>query len=227
MKDETTLKKKKLMAIVIMTYIMTLTTIVMAISISIEYHYDGDKTPIHYNPVDDTEVDALTTFFTPESVNLYVSTVDLANPNYGESGYDSIDGEEAEAKVVLDSYGDTTVCKYNIIYTPEYNDFENKYEVSEGVYNTLNNQIMLQFDGYDMSNNQKVSKAFDLVDITEETILFEDLVISNDEEDSATNIAWNIKLSFRNYREYNQANNTNKSVKGGIIFQMTECERTK
>lgn len=181
-------------------------------------------------PDTNPQVDALVTMMLPESVDLYVKAEDLSKANVGNLNYVSINSEEEVAQISLKSNADTTNCKYNVIFNTEYNYFENKYKLTNGTLGTLNNQLILHLDGYDMNDQDKkaVSHTFDLIDIkNKDAILLENVVISDEFDNKTTNIEWKIRLSFRNYRDYDQVNNAGKSAKGNLIFKMIECERTK
>jgi len=232
MVQELDLRKKKLMSIVIMVIIMLLTLILMITTFTLEYMF-GSQWGSNNNYVDSDdseEVDALGVLMLPERVNLHVTNADLSKANVGNLNYISINGEEGTAVVGLKSNADTTSCNYNIIFNTEYNQFENKYILSNGTLGTLKNQLILHLDGYDMSNKNKepISHTFDLIDIkNNDTILLENLTIIDNEDNKTTNIEWKINLSFRNYRDYDQANNGGKSIKGNLKIEFGECERTK
>lgn len=176
------------------------------------------------------QVDALATMMMSKSVNLYVSNADLSKSNVGNQNYISIDSEEETATISLKSNADTTNCNYSIIYNNEYNYFENKYTLSDGSLGTLKNQLLLEINGYNMVGNklENISKTFDLVELKEsEIILFENMMISDKKDNKTTNLDWKIKLSFRNYRDFDQINNGGKKAKGTLVFRMEKCERTK
>ena len=140
MTDAIALKKKRLMAIVILVIIILLTLILMITSFSLE-HIIGNNMGASSIIEDENEVDALATLLMPESVSLYVQSSDLRKDKVGSLEYLSIYGEQKSAIISLKSNVDTTTCKYNIFYTPEYNNFENKYTLSNGSLETLKSQL--------------------------------------------------------------------------------------
>jgi len=76
-------------------------------------------------------------------------------------------------------------------------------------------------------NQTGASEELDIIEIkNQETVVFENILITDLEDDYTTNIEWKFKLTFRNYRDYNQANNAGKESKGKIEFRIKECERT-
>ena len=184
---------------------------------------------IHFAGSDSVVVDALGTMMMPENISLEVSAEDLANSKIGNQEYNAINSEEKKATISLKSNADTTSCKYNIKYVPEYNYFENKYTASNGTLGTLKNQLVLNLDGYTYNNGiqEKKTSKYDLVEITSEKVLLENMVITDIEDDVTTNIEWKISISFNNYKNYNQNNNAGKKARGNISIQMLECERTK
>ena len=56
--------------------------------------------------------------------------------------------------------------------------------------------------------------------------IIKDIVIKNDvNANSSTIQSWDINMVFRNYRDYDQIDNSNKISNGNIEFNIKECKR--
>ena len=166
----------------------------------------------------------------PEVINLSVEASDLSKEKVGNNKYISIEGEQVSGIISLKSNADNTTCRYDIIYKSEYNDFENKYIMNNGNFNTLKEQLLLSVDGTQMNGNNQsgLSKVIDIIELKNiETVVLKDIYITDYEDNYTTNIEWKFKLKFNNYRDYNQTNNAGKKSTGKLIFNIKECERTK
>jgi len=79
-----------------------------------------------------------------------------------------------------------------------------------------------------MVNGELVPKTYD-IDLNEyknNNYVIKDILITNKESDNdTTEHSWDLNLIFRNYRDYNQTNNSNKKVVGKLNFNITECQR--
>ena len=66
----------------------------------------------------------------------------------------------------------------------------------------------------------------DVNTINNNEFVIKDIEITNDAKDkSATVHEWDVNMMFRNYRDYDQINNSAKNSKSHITFQITECKR--
>ena len=179
---------------------------------------------------EDDEVDALFTIMASNDVVLKVKSQDLTKESVGNKEFTTIYSNEATTKVSLISNDDKTRCRYNIIFRPEINTFENKYISPNGKIEELKNQLMLELYGTINNGNsiQSFPYIMDLIENgKEEVILMNNFLIEDDEDNKFTNHEWKIKLGFNNYRDYNQTNNADKLVKGKLVFQQVGCEKVK
>lgn len=177
---------------------------------------------------DEQKVDALFTIITAENLNLNVKAEDLSKDAVGDKEYIEISSKTEKTRIALKSSGDTTTCKYNVSFITTENTFENRYLTNSGAFDTLKNQIILRLKGFEMVNGELVPKTYD-IDLNEyknNNYMIKDILITNKESDNdTTEHSWDLNLIFRNYRDYNQKNNSNKKMVGKLNFNITECQR--
>ena len=109
----------------------------------------------------------------------------------------------------------------------EENSFENKYRKEDQTLGTLNNQLLLKLNGYAMEKGKVVAKTYniDVNDIKNNEYIIKDIEIRNGESEKTTNHEWSINMIFRNYRDYDQVNNSGKEAVSHITFKITKCTR--
>ena len=197
---------------------------------------DGDGIPdlnidaIIPDVENEEKVEALVTIVGANSINLTVSAKDLTKDSIGNKEYVDILSNIETTKVALKSNADKTTCKYKVEFITKENSFENKYIMNNGNTGVLNNQIILQLNGYKTEKGitSPITYYIDLNEYKDKNFIIKDLIISNGQkENSTTTQKWDMNLIFRNYRDYNQDNSIGKKLVGEIKFEITECERTK
>lgn len=173
-------------------------------------------------------VDALLTMITRDDVNLYVDKDDVTKESVGDNEYINITSNNGKAMIALKSNKDLTRCTYNVKYSSQENSFENKYIMDNNQKGILKNQIILTLNGYKTTQLSTYSHVYDidLNEIDNNSFEIKDIVIENDaDNNSITEHNWNIILTFRNYRDYNQSNNAGKKIVGELKFEIGTCER--
>ena len=115
------------------------------------------------------------------------------------------------------------------MFTTEYNSFENYYLKSSGDKGVLKNQLLLNLNGYRNVDGESIAHTYtyDLLEVPKRFKIADGIVISDEEDNVSTNHKWEISLAFNNYRDYNQINNSGKTIKGNLTFEITNCSRMK
>ena len=146
---------------------------------------------------------------------------------YLDKDYLEISSPTGKAKIALKSNADITRCKYNVTFKITENGFENKY-ISNSGKSTLKEQLMLRLKGYKTENLATYTHTYnlDLNELDNESYTIKDIFIDSDaESNTTTEHNWDINLIFRNYKDYNQTNNSNKKIVGKLKFEIISCER--
>ena len=189
---------------------------------------DDKNNSTDINTSSEPAVQALATVVAGEDINFVVTADDMAKEKTGSNEYYEINSEVKNSKISLKSSADVTICKYDVIYKVETNTFKNQYTKADGSLGTLNNQLMIKLSGYEMKDGKAAAKTYvlDVNTIKDNKYVIKDIEIKNDVKDkSATVHDWDVNMIFRNYRDYDQINNSSKNSKSNVTFQITECRR--
>ena len=184
----------------------------------------GTKTNTQTEPL----VDALVTINAANNIDFVVTPDQMSRAIVGNSEYYEIISSTEKTTVNLKSRGDITECKYDVKYTLTENTFKNIYRKADGTTGTLNNQLILRLNGYSMQNGKIVPNVYniDVNSIENNEFIIKDIVIKNDVNANISTVqSWDINMVFRNYRDYDQIDNSNKISNGHIEFNVKECKR--